>query len=75
MEIENPAKKQCIFLDPRDIDSVETLEEVFKTHDWELVRKDGYSELSVVLVLRCKRCKAERVSSLVSIARRKYLAP
>jgi len=66
-------EKQCRFLPVSEINNIQDLNKLFDTHDWELIRKDGYSELSVVSVLRCKRCKAERVCSLSSIARHKHL--
>ena len=75
MEIhESLAIDQCLFSRPSEITTVEELNDLFQTHDWELVRKDGYSKLSVLIVMRCKRCQAERVCSLSSMAHHSRLS-
>jgi hypothetical protein len=64
---------QCLLLDPDKISSLQALDNIWYSHDWDMVRKDGFSQSSALFVLRCKRCSAEEVITITSFGHRHHL--
>ena len=62
----NPCS-DCAFPKVDAIKTVRDLENLFRSHEWEIKRKDGISDYGMQFQLKCRRCDARQVITLASL--------